>query len=246
MPRQRKQLEEKIESLVSLLTHTQPINQATHTNPESSYKSQDADARVHNSAGNLPPSPLTSGGENLSFEGTGGRIEDGLESSSYTPPLDTENQLFSQYLTDFAPNFPFVTFLPSENVSTMKTNRPLTLQALLSVIPYTTPRVQRTAARNVARVIKSEMMSRSNYSFDLLQAILIHLCWYQYRFRNNHQEFYLMIQFAITLSHELGIDKSPSDKKRDLTIHRLETSMLEGKRSEQWRALLGTYQQASV
>ena len=190
------------------------------------------------------PSPESSGGP-TTVESPFQLPEDGTDS---TNSLTTEivNQLFSMYCTDFAPQFPFVTFLPTETVSTISINRPLTLQSLIAVALFQSPSAQRKATHDVSQTIKTRMLERSGYSFDLLQAVLIHVAWYQYQFRPKHQEFYLMVQYAITLVHELGIDKSPSEKKKDMTIGALKAPPDEGRRSEQWRALLGTYQQASV
>lgn len=161
-------------------------------------------------------------------------------------PIEMTNQLFSTYCKEFAPEFPFVTFTPSETVSTMKIGRPLTLKSLLAVTLCRDPGLQRKAGNEVTRAIKMRMMSRATYSFDLLEAILIHSVWYQYQFRPKGQEFFLMVQFAITLTHELGIDKSPNNRKMDLTLNELRPAAMEGIKYEQSRVLLGTYYVAAV
>jgi hypothetical protein len=95
-------------------------------------------------------------------------------------------------------------------------------------------------------IIKKAMMSRSTYSFDLLQAILIQAAFYHYQFRSQKQELFLLIQFVITLAHEVGIDKSPSDRRNGMTALALNTAPMEGVKYEQWRALLGVYYEAAV
>jgi hypothetical protein len=106
--------------------------------------------------------------------------------------------------------------------------------------------LQRKATHEIMSIIKKAMMSRSTYSFDLLPAILIQAAFYHYQFRSQNQELLLIIQFAITLVHEMGIDKSPSDRRIGMTAHGLTTAPMEGIKYEQWRALLGVYYEAAV
>lgn len=246
--RYRRQLEDKVDSLVELLAQAQSENHETRgtTSLQSTGRSAaGVEAGVHSSVSDrgIPPEhDVTS----CYSQSSGQEVADCADYSLLAMPSETTDKLFSKYSKQFAPCFPFVTFPSSETASTMRVNRSMTLQALLSVSLYQEPDIQQRAAESVAHNIKRKMMSRSHYSFDLLQSILLHLCWYHYRFRNRHQEFYLMIQYAITLCHELGIDRSPGEKRSDLPIRALEESTMEGSRTEQWRALLGTYQQAAV
>jgi hypothetical protein len=156
------------------------------------------------------------------------------------------NQLFSLYCRKYVQEFPFVTFTLSETVSTMQINRPLTLKSLLAITLVKDLNMQRKATFEIVDIIKKNMMSRSTYSFDLLQAIVIQAAFYHYQFRSTNQELLLMVQYAITLAHEVGIDKSHSDRRSGMISHGLTTEPMEGVKYEQWRTLLGVYYEAAV
>jgi hypothetical protein len=161
-------------------------------------------------------------------------------------PLETANQLFSQYCREYVQEFPFVTFAPSETVSTMQINRPLTLKSLLAVTLGREQNLQRKAINEITTIIKKAMLHRSGYNFDLLQAVLIQCAFYHYQFRTMKQELFLLISYAITLSHEVGIDKGPSARRVEMTATGLSTNAMEGVRFDQWRAILGVYYEAAV
>ena len=242
----RKQLEEKVDSLVNLLSTIQrndpeaasriPASVGAHTrSPHDQRASSYADASPHGDSGLGTESPQLSPEEDED-------VPDVLD----TLPLETANQLFSQYCREYVPEFPFVTFAPSETVSTMQINRPLTLKSLLAITLGREQNMQRKAINEICVVLKRSMMQRSGYNFDLLQAILIQCAFYHYQFRSHKQELYLFISFAITLSHELGIDKAPSARRVDMTAHGLATTAMEGIRFEQWRAILGVYYESAI
>lgn len=242
----RKQLEEKVDSLVSLLSTIQ------RNDPE-------AVARIPASTTKSPPSPLEHQASSYSDTLPHEDSRMGTESPAVSPeeedvmtdvldslPLETANQLFSQYCREFVQQFPFVTFAPSETVSTMQINRPLTLKSLLAVTLGREMNMQRKSINEIISIIKKAMLHRSGYSFDLLQAILIQCAFYHYQFRSQRQELFLLISYAITLSHEVGIDKSPSARRVDITVNGLAMAPMEGVRYEQWRAILGVYYEAAM
>ncbi|KIW03771.1 uncharacterized protein PV09_05075 [Verruconis gallopava] len=241
----RKQLEEKVDSLVNLLSTIR--NNSPSGNIDSSVPGGRSSAVPIRSSSSFKGSPGTDSALGSSHVDTPNVSPenppaDVLESI----PIEIQNHRFSLYCREYVQAFPFVTFAPSETVSTMQINRPLTLKSLIAVTLHEDMNLQRKAIHEMNAMIKKAMMSRATYSFDLLQAILIQIAFYHLQFRSHTQELLLFLNFAITLAHEVGIDKSPSDRRLGMTAHALTTAPMEGVKYEQWRALLGVYYEAAI
>ena len=145
----------------------------------------------------------------------------------------------------FNVHFPFVTIKPNETLASLRRDRPLLLQSLLSASLTEDATLQKRAGAEVSRSIQTAMMSRSNYTIDLLQAIMVHAAWYQYFFHPATQQFSQMIYYCITLIHELGIDRNPHKKKDALVVYTEQSAPAPAQQSEAYRSLLGTYRLAS-
>ena len=242
----RKQLEEKVDSLVNLLSTIQRNDPEAAARIPAGMSVHSRSPHDHRSNSYSDPSPHGDSGLGTESPRLSPEADEEMPDVLDSLPLETTNQLFSQYCREYVPEFPFVTFAPSETVSTMQINRPLTLKSLLAITLGREQNMQRKAIYEICAVLKKSMMQRVGYNFDLLQAILIQIAFYHYQFRSHKQELYLFISFAITLSHELGIDKGPSARRLDMTAQGLATNPMEGIRFEQWRAILGIYYEAAV
>ena len=162
-------------------------------------------------------------------------IESGLVSVALA------EELFAFYCNSLVIQFPYVTFLPTENLATMRSSRPLLLLSILAVgLARDIPRLER-AGDEVAEMIHSKMRHRSNFSLDLLQAIMVHTAWHQFFFDVSTQQYFLMTQYCITLVHELGLDRTQGSQAYSLMVFPKDTRPHHPRQSEAYRALLGTF-----
>lgn len=156
--------------------------------------------------------------------------------------MEQAETLFILYRQNLAPEFPFVTFLPTENIQTLQQDRPLLLQAIITVTSTKDPRTQRILGREFMKIIHSKMMFRSNYSLDLLQALQVFTTWYHFFFHPNTQQYALLVNFCNTLVHELGLDTCQNESREDKFIPTPKpVTKTTSRISEAYRALLGMY-----
>lgn len=157
--------------------------------------------------------------------------------------LEEAEHLFRAYQRDFMSEFPFVTVLPTESFLKARRDRPILLEAILAVALVHDPSTQRKLGRHFSHEVHTRMMSQANYPLDLLQVLLVFIAFYQYFFHPTTQEYFMLVNFCITLVHEIGLDGNLNDARENMIIHRDEctTSKFPARRAEAHRALLGTF-----
>jgi hypothetical protein len=156
-------------------------------------------------------------------------------------PAPKAEQLVAFYTRELMLQFPFITFLPTETISTIQRDRPLLLQSILAVTSNEDASMQKKIGNEVVKTIHMRMSSRSNYSLDLLQAVMVCAAWYQFFFDPATQQFSTMIYYCIILVNELGLDRGLNRKTESLMLYNGQADSRQARLSEAYRALLGTY-----
>jgi hypothetical protein len=159
---------------------------------------------------------------------------------------ETAAKFLNIYRNDLMPQFPFVQISSTEDVYQMQTDRPALLQAVLAAAAGIEPALQVRLGQEVHRSLKAKMLTRSSYNLDLLQAVLVMTSWYQLFFTPQTHQYTLMIHFAISLVNELRLDKNPNDRKRDIDFKKGTVGSIRVRKSDEIRALLGTFYIASM
>lgn len=245
----RQLLEAKVDSLFNLLHNPSPavgdpVQQQLSTNSTTaSSQHEDASPRpARHSSLSTPHGTSAASVPTPKSQPTHGFID--LIDAGIVPVALAE-RLLTDFTRLFILHFPFLTIYPNENLATLRRDRPFLLQSLLSASLTEDATLQKRAGAEVSRSIQIAMMSRSNYTIDLLQAIMVHAAWYQYFFHPATQQFSQMIYYCVTLIHELGIDRNPHKKKDALVVYTEESAPAPAQQSEAYRSLLGTYRLAS-
>jgi hypothetical protein len=125
----------------------------------------------------------------------------------------------------------------------VRQNTPFLFLAVTATMIFDNPFLQHQLGEEVRQEAYKKILLGTEKSLDLLQGLLIYTAWYCHFYRADiHQEF-LLSQLCVTLTHELGIDKS---KKRQVDrldqCKRVSTAELSfSLANAQMRAYLGTY-----
>jgi hypothetical protein len=248
-------LKEKVEMLAAQLSAltTQPFafpSHASFTGETTSISQGTSESSL-----GLTQGPL--GGEN-SFQGTTERLNSFKETSeegsndvidSGLLGISDANSLFHYFQTTFISRFPFIILPPQTTADSLRLASPFLFLSIMAATTFHNPPIQRHLGSLIKRKICSQLIMRAERSLDLLQGLLVHLAWYHYFLNPQAPQMSLVLQLCIALVHELGIDKSPCERKKDKFGIENEVSgdgQNESSRSlEEKRALLGTYFLAS-
>jgi hypothetical protein len=248
--RRRQQLEAKVDSLVALLENVVPEGRIPSTAPAINPAAE-CSANINvTGAANLPRSESVPANTSSTAIGTTSTSPSSADDSldliaAGFISLKRAADLFAVYRQDLMLEFPFVTFSPSENVATLRKERPLLLQSILAVSLFRDSPLQRKVGNEVLRMIRLKMELKSNYSLDLLQAILVYVAWYQYFINVASHQYYLTIQYCMNLVYELGLERNPNEKRKNLAVQGGWFNTEQCSQSERNRALLGTFYVAS-
>jgi hypothetical protein len=159
------------------------------------------------------------------------------------------SELLNLYRKDFIIQFPFVTVFPQDTVASLESERPIVLRSILAVACCHNLRLQQALGKDLQRFFESSMTKREMYTIDLLQALMIYSAWYNFFFRPQTQIYHLYIQFCMNLVHELGLDKHPVERSRNVFRNDFQCMDLpppSPRTNEERRALLGTYYLAAT
>lgn len=176
------QLEEKVDSLLSLLqaggqSDALPHHYSNQTNNNASLHIQGEGESVASGLDDHPPDlPVLTPGTTDS-EGTSSKSPVSLHSDSIGPsPVEAE-----QYLTTFhtykAKYFPFVYISSTTTAQQLRQERPFLWLCIMTIASRSTSQ-QQVLGSQIQHVVAQEMLLKSGQSIDLLLGLLAYIGWY--------------------------------------------------------------------
>ncbi|KAK3312321.1 hypothetical protein B0H66DRAFT_396797 [Apodospora peruviana] len=146
--------------------------------------------------------------------------------------------LFNVFRTQLAPRFPFVVVSETLDLDDMRRNRPCTHLVILAVACSEDFVLQRKLSRLFNQVVTARLAAGKFVSFDMLQALLLHLAWAHFspRPRSYTQQLHL----AISIVSDLRLYRPRTNDSWNLDKAGNEGQHVEWSHDE-LRALIGTY-----
>jgi hypothetical protein len=194
------------------------------------------------SASNKTPPNTSTSGTSSSIPFTPGEYENRDIIDCGLLSLDISNDLLIAFRDDFVSHFPFVVIPAEVTVEDLRRKSPFLFLAIMAATMSRNSTLQRHLGSEIQRRISARIVMGCEKNMDLLQGLLVHVAWYHYFFDPKKPQIFLMLQLCLTLIHDLGLDKNPSDKKARLTDsdQPVEAYHLHRSAAEK-RALLGAY-----
>ncbi|GME25998.1 hypothetical protein GTA08_BOTSDO08363 [Neofusicoccum parvum] len=115
------------------------------------------------------------------------------------------------YKSTLTPHFPFVVLPQDTSAQQLRREKPLLFLAVLASAAYGDVAVQRDLAMRMRNVIAEYLAGRGSMSFELLQALLVHLAWSQYHPKPKRYSQYL--QLAVSIIVDQRLDRHPRTRR---------------------------------
>ncbi|KAJ5785028.1 transcriptional regulator family: Fungal Specific TF [Penicillium pulvis] len=225
-PRRVEALEQRVDQLMSqlaALTQQSMKTPSDHLNPPTNdsasthdpeLDSVDTDALIDaaQDPSHGPDPPTTS-----AMEGQPSIVDRGLLSEA------EGERLVTSFKCDFVNKFPFVLLQPGETADSLRRTQPFLFLCVVAATMGSVVPLRRIVADEIMKHVTLRIVARSERNLELLRGLLVHSAWYSYPAERHHPRLLLLIQFCVSISHDLGLHK-----KANLT-------------SDEQRALLGTY-----
>lgn len=236
-------LEKKVDNLVSQLAKVDNSRLAlvTEQRPECSWQ-QDNTQVMENGSSSLHSSYAL----HIRQEGltTKLNVADDFVSRGLLTLWEAD-ELLSKFQEHKMHHFPFVIIPKGVNASALRRKCPFLLLCIMTACLEHDPTKQGKLESEIRKVIGTSLIMEMRRNMDLLQGLLVHIAWYHYHWRTYHTQAYMLLQIAIMLVVDLGLDKDEnfkmqaippdgkeSDQAQEYEIHQTPSGQ---------RALLGCY-----
>lgn len=148
------------------------------------------------------------------------------------------------------PLFPFVIISPETDFSSLRSHYPFLLLAILTASTEDNLPLQRKLAMEIRTVICNRLVMADERNMDLLLGLLIHVAWNHYHYETMRRQLYMVLQIAIAIVVDLGLDRDHNFGLRDIAaeVQGQEDDSSAARRHTfvEKRALLGCYYLYSV
>ncbi|RAH44065.1 uncharacterized protein BO95DRAFT_417510, partial [Aspergillus brunneoviolaceus CBS 621.78] len=223
-------LERKVEQLMSqLVALTQPNGHTTSddtstTTPTTTHDgvpSRDADADAD--LGSTDIAAMLDAAKDAShgldpptgsaLAGQPSLVERGLLSAAEAERLVTTFQ------RDFVLTFPFVVLAPGETAACLRAREPFLFLCVVAATIGSAHPLRKTVAAEIMKHVTCRVVENSERNLELLRGLLVHCAWYSYPAEKNHPRLLLLIQFCVSMVHDLGLHRKPAlsaDEQRAL------------------------------
>lgn len=101
--------------------------------------------------------------------------EDPFDAGQLT--IEGGQELLDRFREKLTPHFPFILIPASENLSSLRQNRPALCLALLAAASFDDVRLQRALGQMFNELVASRLLSGDFTCLDVLQGLLVHLAW---------------------------------------------------------------------
>lgn len=142
-------------------------------------------------------------------------------------------------------HFPFVILPEGMDASGLRQKSPFLLLCILTACLEHDVVLQDKLEREIREIIGTHLIVEMRRNMDLLQGLLVHIAWYHYHWSTFHTQAYMLLQIAIMLVADLGLDKDENFKMQAIPSDGKESDQAQGQGIHQTpagqRALLGCY-----
>jgi hypothetical protein len=234
--RRMKQLEQRVETLMDMLSATGAGNNLLAK----------TDSTTSATTGSSITSPVQDD-DTASSCGTS-EYDDTQDTSdtfaSYDPVEtgllneDAATILLDEFRQGYSESFPFVIVDSSIDAGTLRREKSFLFLAIMAAMTHRMPIVQRALADAFKDQVAVRIVGHAHRGLEILQGLLIHSAYSHYYYTPGRQQLALMIQMCVAMAQELGFSKKC--KGVDLSDTKPVLSAAED------RALLGTYYLAAA
>jgi len=116
-------------------------------------------------------------------------------------------RLLEKFRVNKMPQFPFVIIPREMSVSTLREQYPFLLMTIMTASLEDNLQLQGELASEVKKAIGTRVILNNERNLDLLLGLLVHVAWYHYHWQTMHTQMYLLLQMAIMIVVDLGLDK---------------------------------------
>lgn len=116
-------------------------------------------------------------------------------------------RLLEKFRVNKMPQFPFVIVPREMSVSALREQYPFLLMTIMTASLEDNLQLQGELASEVKRAIGTRVILNNERNLDILLGLLVHVAWYHYHWQTMHTQMYLLLQMAIMIVVDLGLDK---------------------------------------
>ncbi|KAL4806648.1 hypothetical protein BDV18DRAFT_137940 [Aspergillus unguis] len=120
---------------------------------------------------------------------------------------DDADNLLSKYRAQKQPHFPFVIIPPRTDIATLREESPFLLLCILTASLEHNKSLQETLEVTIRKEIANRVIVSVERNMDILQGLLVHAAWYHYHYKTYHTQIYMLIQMAMMVVADLGLDR---------------------------------------
>ncbi|KAL3478354.1 hypothetical protein BJX99DRAFT_108027 [Aspergillus californicus] len=114
--------------------------------------------------------------------------------------------LLAKYREKKMPQFPFIV-IPETDVMTLHTQSPFLLLCILTASQTDSLPLRDKPELLIRKELASRVIVGIERNMDLLQGLLVHIAWQHYHWRTFHTHMYMLLQLAIMIVVDLGLDR---------------------------------------
>ncbi|THC94481.1 hypothetical protein EYZ11_006046 [Aspergillus tanneri] len=122
-----------------------------------------------------------------------------------TDLLTQAGPLLEKFRSVKMPQFPFVVIPSTTTAWTLQNQSPFLFLAIMAASTEDNPVLQKTLDQQLKQRIGLNIIMNNERSMDLLLGLLVHIAWDHYRWETVHTEMFLLLQLAMTLVADLGL-----------------------------------------
>ena len=140
-----------------------------------------------------------------------------LISRGHLSILDVEH--YTELFRQMCSYFPFVIVPCDASVCTLLKDRPLLLHAVLAVATSSEVYLQKVLEKSFKEIMLNRLVLEAEKSIDLLQSILVCIAWGHFFHIPKRNQSYQLLQMAIGLCVDLGLNMEPSLAMQKIGLH---------------------------
>jgi len=106
---------------------------------------------------------------------------------------------------------PFVIISEESTVESMAQHQPFLLHAVFAISTQENKELQKTIESSFRELLLRAVTIEGEKSIDILQAFVVYLAWYHYFYIPMKQQFNQLLQIAISMCIDMGLDHPPSE-----------------------------------
>ncbi|RFU26585.1 hypothetical protein B7463_g9755, partial [Scytalidium lignicola] len=205
-----KQLEQKVDGLMTLLGSSQRAPSAPEAYSTTEHFDRNLIQRTGSSDSNIDFAVSNVHSPRISLQDQASSTE--LSANSFTSYGQDAEELLRIYREEVSVYFPFVIFPSEMSAQDLAAQKPLVWKVIVIITAVQCPPMQVSLGKSVVEDIVTSLMLHGKNSFELLQAILLYATW-QHQFAI-HPQVTNFVHLAKALVANLGIDRWPSSAER--------------------------------